>query len=284
MTQSQYLDHLIDSALKEDLGHGDLTSQLILKGDEMASGIACAKGDFVLAGLDVFMAVFRHLDQRLLIEAKKADGDLVKRGEVLCEISGAAGALLAGERVALNFLQHLSGIATLTRRFVDIVSSTSVQIMDTRKTIPTLRPLQKYAVRVGGGRNHRFGLFDGVLLKDNHIRIAGGIGEAVRRARRSTPQPMQIEVEVTTLAELREALAEAAEIVLLDNMPVELVRECVAVTGGRAVLEVSGGINLDNVLAYARTGVNRISIGGLTHSASGSDISFEMLPVDRNWL
>lgn len=276
MTQSQYLDNLIESALKEDIGHGDLTTQLTTRGDERGMGVACAKGDFVLAGMEVFIAVFRRLDPDLAWEAKKGEGEAVARGEILCEIRGHATALLTAERVALNFLQHLCGIATLTKKFVDAVQGTGVVILDTRKTVPTLRPLEKYAVRMGGGKNHRFGLFDGILIKDNHIRISGGITEAIRRTRRSTPQPMPIEVEVATLTELEEALSEEANVVLLDNMAVEQVREAVRITARRAALEASGGINLDNVRAYAETGVNMISIGSLTHSAPASDISFEM--------
>ncbi len=279
MSQSQYLDNLIESALKEDVGHGDLTTQLTMRGDERATGIACAKGDFVLAGLEVFLAVFTRLDPQLRYHPRKQDGEDLVRGDIICELQGGAVPLLAGERVALNFLQHLCGIATLTRRFVEAVRGTKVQILDTRKTVPTLRPLEKYAVRMGGGRNHRFGLFDGILIKDNHVRLAGGIAEAVRRARRATPQPMPIEVEVATIDELREAIDEEANVILLDNMTVAQVREAVQITAGRAVLEASGGMSLANIADYARTGVDQISIGSLTHSAPASDISFEMTPL-----
>jgi nicotinate-nucleotide pyrophosphorylase (carboxylating) len=277
VTHSAYLDNLIQSALREDIGHGDLTTSLIVRGDEKAVGIACAKGDFVLAGLEVFTKVFYSLDHGIRSELKRNDGEAVHRGDVFCEVQGKAAALLTAERVALNFLQHLCGIATLTRKFVEAVKGTKAQITDTRKTVPTLRALEKYAVRMGGGRNHRFGLFDGILIKDNHIKIAGGVREAIACARRSTPQPsLPIEVEVTSLDELQQAIEERVDIILLDNMPVEMVREAVTVTAGRATLEASGGMNLQNIREYAETGVNLISIGSLTHSAPASDISFEM--------
>ncbi|MEW6368501.1 MAG: carboxylating nicotinate-nucleotide diphosphorylase [Acidobacteriota bacterium] len=279
MTHSQYLDNLIDAALKEDIGHGDLTTQLVLQGDERARGQACAKSDFVLAGLDIFLRIFKRLDPQLQVHSAKSDGQTVSRGDVLCEIEGRAAALLTGERVALNFLQHLCGIATTTSMFVAAVRGTAAQVTDTRKTVPTLRPIDKYAVRMGGGRNHRFGLFDGILIKDNHIRIAGGIREAITRTRRSTPQPMPIEIEVATLGELQEGLAEGAELILLDNMTVDQVREAVRINAGRATLEASGGVTLENVRDYALTGVNRISVGALTHSAPAADISFEMALV-----
>ncbi len=277
---SGYLDNLIQSALREDIGHGDLTTSLIVRGDEQAVGLACAKGDFVLAGLDIFIKVFQKLDPDLQSIVKKNDGESVTRGDVLCEIRGRAASLLTAERVALNFLQHLCGIATLTHQFVTAVKGTKAQITDTRKTVPTLRALEKYAVRMGGGRNHRFGLFDGILIKDNHIMIAGSVKKAIWSVRRGTPQPeLPTEVEVTNLTQLEEAIAENAEIILLDNMTVDMVTEAVKITAGRATLEASGGMTLENIRAYAETNVDLISIGSLTHSAPASDISFEMTLV-----
>jgi nicotinate-nucleotide pyrophosphorylase (carboxylating) len=231
----------------------------------------------VLAGLDIFVKVFQKLDAEITAQLKRKDGEQLSRGDILCEIQGDAASLLTAERVALNFLQHLCGIATLTSRFVAAVRGTGAQITDTRKTVPGLRALEKYAVRMGGGRNHRFGLFDGILIKDNHVLIAGGVRQAIECARRATPQPdLPIEVEVTNLAQLEEALEQKVEIILLDNMSVETVREAVDITAGRAKLEASGGITLQNVRSYAETGVDLISIGSLTHSAPASDISFEM--------
>jgi len=268
------LDGIIERALSEDIGRGDITTSAIVREEREGSGVFLAKESFVLAGLFVARRVFEILDPKASFLANRGEGDEVEEGEVIAEVTGSVSSLLSGERVALNFLQRMSGIATLTRKVVELTNGYPVLILDTRKTTPGLRILEKYAVRVGGGRNHRFGLDDGVLIKDNHIKIAGGIREAISRIKQCLPHTLKIEVEVSTIAELREAIEAGADIVMLDNMSKEEIVEAVKIAEGRVKLEVSGGVNLDNVREYVSLGIDYISLGMLTHSFKSVDISF----------
>jgi nicotinate-nucleotide pyrophosphorylase (carboxylating) len=270
---------LIETALKEDLGSGDLTTRLTVPEGQRARGTFIAKQALVVAGLPVAVEVFRVLEPSVVWEEVVEEGAEVGPGTRLAVASGRAVTLLAGERVALNFLQRLSGIATLTRRVRAEVAGLQVDVLDTRKTTPGLRSLEKYAVRVGGGRNHRLRLDDGILIKNNHLRLAGGIRAALKNALRHRPPGMLIEVEVANLAELDEALAAGAEALLLDNMTPAEVRRCVERAAGRARLEVSGGISAANIRAYAETGVDAVSVGALTHSAPAADIHFLIEPL-----
>ncbi|GBC77759.1 putative nicotinate-nucleotide pyrophosphorylase [carboxylating] [bacterium HR08] len=265
--------------LAEDVGRGDITTEAVVLPGVRARGRFIAKQDLVVAGLEVADAVFAVLDSSVEIEAFVTDGDRVRAGEVFARVDGPAEVLLTAERTALNLLQHLSGIATLTRAFVEAIAGTRAQIVDTRKTLPGLRMLQKYAVLVGGGRNHRFGLDDGILIKDNHIALAGSVRTAIERARKHAGHMHKIEVEISTMDDLREALEARADIILLDNMSPEMVREAVRLIREQApevLVEASGGITLENVRAYAEAGVDFISIGALTHSAPAADISLKL--------
>lgn len=267
------LDSVIENALKEDIHTGDITTLAVVTEGRKASARLIAKEPLVLAGIKVAERTFHLLDPSICFKAGFADGDRLVQGDLIAEVSGDAAQLLQGERVALNFLQRLCGVATLTSRYVEAVKGTSARIVDTRKTTPGLRMLEKYAVRVGGGTNHRTGLYDGVLIKENHIAAAGGIGEAVRRARAYIAHTIKIEVETETLEDVRESLDAGADIIMLDNMTLEQMREAVAVIGGKALVEASGGVNLETVRAIAETGVDIISVGSLTHSARAMDIS-----------
>jgi nicotinate-nucleotide pyrophosphorylase (carboxylating) len=272
----QTLDSIISVALQEDLGFGDITTQAVVSPNMKARGEFVAKQDFVLAGWPVVVRTFHRVSEKIAVESACRDGDTVAKSSVFGNVAGPAARLLSGERVALNFLQRLSGIATLTRQFVEAVSGTGTTILDTRKTTPGLRALEKYAVRMGGGRNHRFGLSDGVLIKENHIAAAGGVAEAVRKARAAIDHLKKIEIEVTTFEELSQALDAGAEAILLDNMTPGQVKEAVQRASGRVSLEVSGGVHLGNVREYALTGVDFISVGTLTHSFRSADISLEL--------
>jgi nicotinate-nucleotide pyrophosphorylase (carboxylating) len=275
----QSVRKIVSRALVEDLGKGDLTTTLTVPETTKARGTLYSKQPLVVAGLPVAAEVFRMLEPDYAWGVVTADGAEVTAGEPLARVEGNAATLLSGERVALNFLQRLSGIATLTRKFMQQIEGLKTELLDTRKTTPGLRILEKYAVRVGGGTNHRVGLDDGILIKNNHIAMAGGIGVAVDRVRNDRPAGMPIEVEVRTARELEEAIAAGADIALLDNMVPAEVAECVRVAGGRVRLEVSGGVSLQNVRAYAETGVDRISVGALTHSAPAADINFLIEPL-----
>ena len=266
----------ITRALEEDIGSGDVTTDTIVPAEASLLGRIVAKEDGVVAGLGVAEQVFHRLDQHVAFTPKVEDGTKVTRGTVLTDLSGPARALLTGERIALNFLGRMSGIATLTRKFVDAVSGTKAVILDTRKTAPGLRTTDKLAVRLGGGQNHRTGLFDMVLIKDNHIDFAGSITAAVERVRASGTN-LEIEVETRTLDNVREALALGVERILLDNMSIDKMSEAVAICGGRAKLEASGNVTLDNVLEVAGTGVDYISVGALTHSPKVFDVSLEFV-------
>jgi len=269
---SQY----ISRALEEDIGPGDVTTDTIVPANASLHGRIVAKEDGIVAGLEVAKRVLLSLDQRVNFLARVEDGMKVTRGTVLADLDGPARALLTGERIALNFLGRMSGIATLTRKFVDAVSTTKAVILDTRKTAPGLRLTDKLAVRLGGGQNHRTGLFDMVLIKDNHIDFAGSITAAVERVR-SSGTKLEIEVETRTLDNVREALALGVERILLDNMSSSTMREAVAICDGRAKLEASGNVTLDNVLEVAGTGVDYISVGALTHSPKVFDVSLEFV-------
>jgi len=267
------VERIVRQALQEDIGLGDVTTQATIEPGTQSRAELVAKEDFVLSGGAVAGEVFRQLDREVAFEALIADGQQVRRGEVIAWIKGDAMTLLQGERVALNLLQRMSGISTLTRRFVEAIEGTRATIVDTRKTTPGLRALEKYSVRMGGGRNHRTSLYDGVLIKENHIAAAGGVAVAIERARARVPHVLKIEIETQNLDEVREALEAGAEIILLDNMSLDQLREAVALVDGRALTEASGGVNLETVADIAATGVDLISVGALTHSYRSVDIS-----------
>jgi len=273
---SQYRD-IVRRALDEDVGTGDITTSATVDPEQRARGIFLVKADCVLAGMDVASEVFRQVDADVQVDLARRDGDWCLSGEVIAVVVGAASTLLIGERTALNFLQRLSGVATRARRCVEAANG-RITILDTRKTTPTLRSLEKYAVRAGGATNHRVGLFDAVLIKDNHVRLAGGVSAAIARVR-ERHRGLPIEVEVQTLAELDEALASTAETVLVDNMSTEEIAEAVRRTRGRAKIEISGGVTLERIPELAATGADCVSVGALTHSAPAIDISFEIEPL-----
>jgi nicotinate-nucleotide pyrophosphorylase (carboxylating) len=267
------LDRIIENALLEDIHTGDITTLAVVPERRPARARLIAKESMVLAGINVAARVFTFLDASTGFRQLHGDGARLAAGDLIAELDGDSAMLLQGERVALNLLQRMSGTATLTSRFVDAVAGTRARIVDTRKTTPGLRVLEKYAVRVGGGINHRTGLYDGVLIKENHIAAAGGITQAVTRARAYIPHTMKIEVETETLAEVAEAIDAGAEIIMLDNMDLATMKEAVQLIGGRSLVEASGGVNLETVRGIAETGVDIISVGALTHSARAMDIS-----------
>jgi len=269
----QQIDMIIRNALAEDIHTGDITTQALQLKSATVSGVLKAKEAMIVCGLDVAARVFALLDKESMFTARCSDGDFVKSGDILADISGDAASLLQGERVALNLLQRMCGVATLTAKYVKAVAGTKVRIVDTRKTTPGLRILEKYAVRVGGGINHRTGLYDGVLIKENHIAAAGGITTAISRARSYIPHTLKIEIETESLADVKEALSAGADIIMLDNMDLKTMKEAVALIDGEATVEASGGVNLATVRAIAETGVDIISVGALTHSAPSMDIS-----------
>ncbi|HET7035056.1 MAG TPA: carboxylating nicotinate-nucleotide diphosphorylase [Thermomicrobiaceae bacterium] len=273
------LRRIVELALDEDIGLGDVTSQATVPRERQARGIFLAKSDGVVSGLRVAEAVFQQVDPTIDFTPSVRDGERISRGETLASVAGPARSLLAAERVALNFLQRLSGVATATARYVAAVEGTGARVIDTRKTTPGMRALEKAAVRHGGGHNHRFGLSDGILIKDNHLAAIGGpdrIAKAIAAARQNAPHTLRVEVEVTTLEELQQALAAGADIILLDNMSPQEMAEAVRRTAGRALLEASGGIRLESLRAVAETGVDLISSGALTHSSPALDISLEI--------
>ena len=272
---SEYRD-IVRRALAEDVGAGDITTDATVRSDQRARGVFVVKADCVLAGLDVALEAFRQLEPGIQVTLRRQDGERCRAGEDIGGLDGPARALLIGERTALNFLQRLSGIATRTRQFVDAAAGRII-VLDTRKTTPTLRALEKYAVRAGGATNHRTGLFDAVLIKDNHIRLAGGVHAAIARVRER--RAGAIEVEAQDMSQLDEALAAGAEIVLVDNMSIDDIREAVARARGRAKVEISGGVTLERIPQLAATGADYVSAGALTHSAPAVDISFEIEPL-----
>jgi nicotinate-nucleotide pyrophosphorylase (carboxylating) len=271
------VDRLIELALEEDLGPGDVTTQALIPPEKTGAAQIRAKENLVVAGLPVAARVFQKLASQVQFSAGAAEGQEVAPGAVLAEVRGPLAAILTGERTALNFLMRLSGIATFTRRMVNAVSGFPAAVVDTRKTTPGWRALEKYAVRVGGGQNHRLGLFDGILIKTNHLAALGSVTEAVRRARERAPHLLKIEVEVTSLAELEEALAAGADVVMLDNMDDAEMTEAVKITAGRVLLEASGSMTLTRLPQVAATGVNLISMGALTHSAPAVDIHLRLV-------
>jgi len=279
-TSKPEIEEIIDHALAEDLGKGDVTTEALIPGDRQGAGLIVAKEEGILAGIEVAKQVFHRVGPELKVEVLLEDGAGVKPGSKVAKVSGSIAGILKAERVALNFLQRLSGIASETNSYVARVEGLPVRIMDTRKTTPGWRSLEKYAVRVGGGGNHRMNLSDGVLIKDNHLlalRSQGlNIKEIIAKARQNAPQRLPVEVEVRTVSEALEAVEAGADIVMLDNMNPEDMREAVKSIHSRALIEASGGITLDNVRAVAETGVDFISIGALTHSASALDISLEL--------
>jgi nicotinate-nucleotide pyrophosphorylase (carboxylating) len=279
---SEEVRDLISRSLAEDLGHGDLTTSVTLSGAIQAQGVFNSKQRLAVAGLPIARQVFERVDSSLEWQDGVEEGTEVGPGTPLASIKGKAVSLLAGERVALNFLQHLSGIATSTRRLKEKLAGTHTEILDTRKTTPGLRNLQKYAVRVGGGRNHRLRLDDGILIKGNHLRLAGGIRPAVERAIQQRPAGFRVEVEIASPKELEDAIRAGADGVLLDNMSPAEVRECVRQAAGRVRLEVSGGIDAANIRSYAETGVDYISVGALTHSAPAVDINFRVAALSES--
>lgn len=267
------ITQLIALALKEDIGPGDVTTDNLIDPDLEGKGVITAKEPAVLAGLHVAQQVFESLDPEVRFILRRQDGDRLHSGDPVLEVSGKMRTLLKGERTALNFLQHLSGIATCVKSYVDLLRNRPVRLVDTRKTTPGLRSLEKYAVRMGGAANHRMGLYDGILIKDNHIAACGSIPEAIRHVRRKSSHLLKIEIEVSDLAGVKEALAAAADVIMLDNMTLSRIKEAVAMIDGKALVEVSGGITRDNMIPLADTGVDIISVGALIHSARSVDMS-----------
>lgn len=270
------LDELIVRGLKEDINHRDLAAETLIEASQESEAVLVAKEDGVIAGLEVFKAVFRNVDPSVDITEKVEDGDFVTPGQEVLTLSGPTRSILTGERLALNFLQRMSGIASLSARYAQAVKGLPVRLVDTRKTTPTLRALEKYAVTVGGCHNHRYNLSDALMIKDNHIAAVGSIAKAVARGRERIPHTMTIEVEVKDLGELEEALIAQADIIMLDNMSTEMMREAVRIADGRAIIEASGGITLETVRDVAETGVDVISVGALTHSYSSLDLSLRI--------
>ncbi|MCB0262726.1 MAG: carboxylating nicotinate-nucleotide diphosphorylase [Calditrichia bacterium] len=267
------VDRIIDTALEEDIGEGDVTTNTLFDESETASAYLMSKATGIVAGLNIAERVFLRLDAGVEWRSTVEEGSRIKPRQVIAEFSGSLRALLTGERLALNIAQRLSGIATQTAKFIEAVDGLPVKILDTRKTLPGLRVLEKYAVAVGGGTNHRFGLFDGIMIKDNHIKIAGGIQKAVAKMRASNPRNLLIEVETSNLDEVKAALAADADIIMLDNMSNATMSEAVKLIGNKAITEASGGVTLNSVRSIAETGVDCISVGALTHSTPALDIS-----------
>jgi nicotinate-nucleotide pyrophosphorylase (carboxylating) len=268
--------NIIEAALVEDIGTGDITTQAIVSRKKKGRAQAIAKDDFVIAGINVFAETFQLLDKSIKVKKLMDDGCRAKKGDVIAEVSGSLSNILQAERVALNLFQRMSGIATLTAKYVETVRGTEAKILDTRKTMPGLRVLDKMAVRIGGGCNHRTGLYDGVLIKDNHIKAAGGITAAVKAQRKRLPHTLKIEVETKNIKEVKEALKSDADIIMLDNMTVPAMKKAVDFVAGRALLEASGNVSLQSVSEIAATGVDLISIGELTHSVRAADISLKI--------
>lgn len=268
-----YVDNLIKTALLEDINYCDVTTDYLIPAEQMGKGKLVAKAEGILCGVEVAARVFELIDSDIKIEILIKDGESVKYGDEIMRLEGRTASLLKGERTALNLIQHMSGIATAANQATKLVEGTNASIADTRKTLPGMRPLQKYAVMTGGAKNHRYNLSDAAMLKDNHIDAAGGITAAVTTLRKKIGHMTKIEVETRNLDELKEALAVGADIIMLDNMSPELMKEAVAITDGRAVLEASGGITNETLRAVAESGVDIISIGALTHSVKAFDIS-----------
>ena len=270
------IEQLIDLAIAEDLGSGDITTDSLVTPDLEGKAVILAKEPLVLAGLETARRVFARFDDQTVIEATKGDGDHIQAGETFIKLKGKLAALLKAERIALNFLQRLCGIATHVRAYMDEIGDSAVRLVDTRKTTPGWRVLEKYAVRVGGAANHRMGLYDGVLIKDNHIAACGGVKPAILRARQTVSHLVRIEVEVSTLEETSQALEARADVIMLDNMDIPQIRQAVDLIDRNALVEVSGNVTMDRLKALAETGVDLISIGALTHAARSVDISMQI--------
>lgn len=275
------VDNIIENALQEDIGTGDITTLCTVPAGSVTKGFIYAKEGGVVAGLPIGKRVYGILSNEVEFIAQKVDGDRITKGDILATVSGPAQAILSGERVCLNLLQRMSGIATRTAGFANILTGYKTVVVDTRKTTPGLRIFEKYAITVGGGKNHRFGLYDAVLIKDNHIKVSGGIQKAVSLARASAPHTMKIEVEAENLEGVKEALEAKADIIMLDNMSLEMIREAVKIIDGRVQVEVSGGVNESNALDYAKAGVDIISVGALTHSVKALDISLDVGEIKK---
>ncbi|PKQ63200.1 nicotinate-nucleotide diphosphorylase (carboxylating) [Labilibaculum filiforme] len=269
----QEIELIINHAFQEDIGSGDITTNNLVPENTLATASMTAKADGIVAGLDIAEMVFRKLDANLEWFPKVKDGDRVAKGDVILEIKGTYRALLTGERLALNLMQRMSGIATETAKYVAEAKGTKVKILDTRKTVPGLRTFDKYAVKMGGGTNHRIGLYDMVMIKDNHIKIAGSITTAVAQIRKAVPSTIKVEVETTNFDEVKEAVSAGADIIMLDNMSNEAMKEAVHFIDGKALVEASGNMNIERIAGVAKTGVDFISIGALTHSVTALDIS-----------
>jgi len=276
MWNNRELQRKIEEWLHEDIGFGDITTMSTIPESEQGVGILYAKEAGIIAGLPVAAQVFATVDAALVFKPVVEEGVRVEKGQAVAEVSGAVRSILSGERLALNLLQRMSGIATRTSEYAQAVAGTKARVVDTRKTTPGLRMLEKYAVRVGGGHNHRYALYDAVMIKDNHIKGAGGITQAVTAARKAIPHTMKIEVEAETIAQVEEALQAGADIIMLDNMSNELMKQAVDLIGGRAIVEASGGVTLQTIGAIAQTGVDVISVGALTHSVKALDISLDL--------
>ena len=277
MLNQMYVDNLIKTALLEDINYIDVTTDYLIDEDQEGAAQFLAKADGVLCGLDVALRVFELLQPDFKAEVFKKDGDVLKKGDIIAKVYGKTRTILKGERTALNLIQHISGIATATNEAVKLVEETKASIVDTRKTLPGMRPLQKYAVTVGGGKNHRYNLSDAAMLKDNHVDAGGGITNAVKKLKSKLGHMTKVELEVRTLDELREALSVDVDVIMLDNMSNEMMAEAVKITDGKAILEASGGITSETLRGVAETGVDIISIGALTHSVKAFDISLKIL-------
>ncbi|HOU50062.1 MAG TPA: carboxylating nicotinate-nucleotide diphosphorylase [Smithella sp.] len=275
MTDKKILK-IIQNALREDIGTGDITTLSTVNSRKKGRALAVAKDDFIVAGMDIFEETFKSVDQNIEVKKLNKDGYPAKKGDILAEVSGSLSGILHAERVSLNLLQRMCGIATLTSQYVKAVRGTRAKILDTRKTAPGLRVLDKLAVKLGGGTNHRIGLYDGVLIKDNHIEAAGSITAAVKAVRKNLSRSMKIEVETKNIPEVREALSCGVEIIMLDNMTIPVMKKAVALVAGRALLEASGNVSLQNVADIAAIGVDFISVGALTHSVKAADISLNI--------
>ena len=271
-----YVDDLIKNALQEDINYIDTSADLVIDENDITTAYFEAKAEGVLCGLDIAIRVFELLDKEFKAKVYKKDGEKVKKGDIIADLSGHTVKLLKGERTALNILQHMSGIATMTYKAVTLCKGTNASVADTRKTLPGLRPIQKYAVTVGGGKNHRYNLSDAVMLKDNHIDACGGITKAVEKCRENLGHMVKIEVETRNLQEVKEALSTGVEVIMLDNMDIETMKKAVEITDGKALLEASGNITDETISAVAKTGVDIISIGALTHSVKAFDISMKI--------
>jgi len=274
--KGSHIDRLIDLAIAEDIGSGDITTDSLVPADLEGRAVILAKEPLVLAGLETARQVFLRFDEQIVFKTNGADGDQIESGATFVKLEGRLAALLKAERIALNFLQRLCGIATHVRVYMDEMGESPVRLVDTRKTTPGWRVLEKYAVRVGGAANHRMGLYDGVLIKDNHIAACGGVKPAIARARKDISHLVKIEVEVSTLEEAGQAVAAGADVIMLDNMNVQMIRHAVDVIGRSALVEVSGNVTMDRLKALAETGVDLISIGALTHAARSVDISMRI--------